>query len=236
MPPKVQILFAQDCLHAEPAIALVNEVVSDLAPGASVVLVTVEAETQVHQHAFLGSPTIRVDGADIEGRDGDPPLMGCRVYAGAGGVPPRWMIEAAILRALRPKSILFLCVANSARSQLAEGVARHLFGSTIRVQSAGSKPSQVRPEAIQVLAELGIDISGHHSKSVETIPAESVDTVITLCAEEVCPVFLGRATRLHWGLPDPAGAAGDQEARLGAFRAARDELRRRLERLRPPAR
>ena len=138
-----------------------------------------------------------------------------------------------MLRALKPRSLLFLCVANSARSQMAEGIARHLFGDTIRVQSAGSQPSHVRPEAIQVLGELGIDISAHHSKSVETIPPESVDTVITLCADEVCPVFLAKATRLHWGLPDPAAVEGDEQTRLNAFRAARDELMKRLAYLRP---
>lgn len=233
MPPTVQVLYTRDCPHAEPTVALVREVASAITPDAVVDSVPVESEQEVEQTAFLGSPTIRVDGRDIEGRDGDPPLMGCRMYPGAGGVPPRWLVEAAVVRALKPQSMLFLCVANSARSQMAEGVARHLFGGAIRVQSAGSQPSHVRPEAIQVLGELGIDISGHHSKSVETIAPESVDTVITLCAEEVCPVFLAKATRLHWGLPDPARVEGVQAARLDAFRAARDQLVKRLAYLRP---
>ena len=139
---------------------------------------------------------------------------------------PRWLLEAALLRALAPRSYLFLCVANSARSQLAEGLARHLAPPGIAVASAGSAPTQVRPEAIQVLAELGIDISGHQSKPVDQIPAQGVEAVITLCAEEVCPVWLGRAHRVHWGLPDPAAIQG--EARLIAFRRTRDELRRRF--------
>ena len=138
------------------------------------------------------------------------------------------MLEAAILRALRPRHILFLCVQNSARSQLAEGVARFLAPPGVKVSSAGSSPAFVRPQAIQVLKEIGIDISGHRSKSIEEIAAASVDAVVTLCAEEVCPVFLGTAVRLHWGLPDPAKAPGDDEARLNAFRATRDELFRRL--------
>jgi len=138
------------------------------------------------------------------------------------------MLEAAILRALRPRHILFLCVQNSARSQLAEGVARFLAPPGVTVSSAGSSPAFVRPQAIQVLKEIGIDISGHRSKSIEEIAAASVDAVVTLCAEEVCPVFLGTAVRLHWGLPDPAKAPGDDEARLNAFRATRDELFRRL--------
>jgi len=126
------------------------------------------------------------------------------------------------------RGVLFLCVANSARSQMAEGIARALAPPDVTVWSAGSRPARVRPEAIAVLREIGIDISTHRSKSVETIPSGEIDTVITLCAEEECPVFLGQARRLHWGLPDPAAAEGDEAARLAAFRQVRDELRRRL--------
>ena len=126
-------------------------------------------------------------------------------------------------------SILFLCVANSARSQMAEGLARRMFGERARVQSAGSAPSAVNPLAIRVLAELGIDISHHRSKSVEEIDPSTIDVVITLCAEEVCPVFLGHAERIHWPLPDPSFAPGDEEARLARFREVRDEIARRLE-------
>jgi arsenate reductase len=127
------------------------------------------------------------------------------------------------------KGILFLCVANSARSQIAEGVARSMVPPGIKVWSAGSRPTSVRPEAIVVLKELGIDISGHRSKNVTEIPPEEVDTVITLCGEEECPVFLGKATRLHWGLPDPAAVQGSEEDQLNAFRNTRDEFRRRFE-------
>ena len=138
------------------------------------------------------------------------------------------MLEAAILRILQPRHILFLCVQNSARSQLAEGIARFLAPPGVTVSSAGSSPAFVRPQAIQVLKEIGIDISSHRSKAIDEIDAEAVEAVITLCAEEVCPVFLGAAVRLHWSLPDPAKAPGDDEARLNAFRATRDELFRRL--------
>jgi arsenate reductase (thioredoxin) len=139
------------------------------------------------------------------------------------------MIEAGILRALHPRHILFLCVANSARSQMAEGIARSLAPKGVRVSSAGSVPSFVRPHALQVLKEIGIDISGHKSKGLDTVDASSVDVVITLCAEELCPVFLGEAMRLHWGLPDPARENGNEDRKLAAFRGVRDELRRRLE-------
>jgi arsenate reductase (thioredoxin) len=124
--------------------------------------------------------------------------------------------------------LLFLCVANSARSQMAEGIARALAGDRLRVMSAGSTPSRVNPLAVRAMAEIGIDLAGHRSKSVAEIDPESVDTVITLCAEEVCPVFLGSARRLHWGLPDPAGHDEPEESSLERFRAVRDELRARI--------
>lgn len=139
-----------------------------------------------------------------------------------------WRAEAEALRASRPRHVLFLCVANSARSQMAEGIARSLAPATVRISSAGSRPSQVNPFAIRALDEVGIDIRGHRSKSMDEIDPAGVDAVITLCAEEVCPVFLGKARRLHWGLPDPAGAGNNDSEQLQAFRDIRDELRRRL--------
>jgi arsenate reductase len=131
-----------------------------------------------------------------------------------------------------PRSILFLCVANSARSQMAEGLARQLFGSRVPVQSAGSEPSKVNPYAIEVMRELGIDLTTHQSKSVQTIDPATVGTVITLCAEEVCPVFLGNARRLHWPIPDPASKdlSTPREEMLVRFRTARDAIRGMLER------
>jgi arsenate reductase len=140
----------------------------------------------------------------------------------------KWLAEAEMLREQKPRGLLFLCVANSARSQMAEGIARSMAPEGVTVWSAGSKPTRVRPEAKAVLDEVGIDISSHRSKAVAEIPAAEVDTVITLCGEEECPLFLGKATRLHWGLPDPAGAEGDEAARLDAFRQTRDEIHRRL--------
>ena len=124
--------------------------------------------------------------------------------------------------------VLFLCVANSARSQMAEGIARQLSGDGLRIQSAGSAPSRVNPLALRALAEIGVDASGPRSKSVGEIDRATVDTVITLCAEEVCPVYLGTARRLHWPLPDPAGHREGEEAGLEHFRSVRDELRRRI--------
>lgn len=139
-----------------------------------------------------------------------------------------WELEARRLREARPRHLLFLCVANSARSQMAEGIARALAPASVKISSAGSRPSSLNPLAVKALAEIGIDISGQRSKRVEDVPAEDVDAVVTLCAEEVCPVWLGEALRLHWGLPDPAHAGATEPERLQAFRDVRDELRRRL--------
>lgn len=115
---------------------------------------------------------------------------------------------------------------------MAEGLARKMFGERASVQSAGSQPSRVNPYAIEVMAELGIDLATHTSKSVETIDPSTVDTVITLCAEEVCPVFLGNARRLHWPIPDPAGVDLPRDEMLRRFREARDTIRAKLEELR----
>lgn len=138
-----------------------------------------------------------------------------------------WRSDADALRESGFRHILFLCVANSARSQMAEGIARELAPAGVRVSSAGSEPASVRARAVGALAEIGIDISGQYSKGVDDV-TRPVDAVVTLCAEEVCPVWLGDARRVHWGLPDPAEAFGPPEEQLDAFREVRDELRRRL--------
>jgi len=132
--------------------------------------------------------------------------------------------------ARRKPSVLFLCVANSARSQMAEGLGRMIFGDRATVQSAGSQPSRVNPFAIEVMREIGADLTSHTSKSVETVDPASVDTVITLCAEEVCPVFLGNARRYHWPIPDPASPDPTipREEMLRRFREARDTIRKKL--------
>jgi arsenate reductase len=231
MPPeavRIEVLVFEGCPHAAAATQLARAVAERLGPGIAVDRVDVDSAGKASMLEFVGSPSVRVNGLDIEGRTTDAGSLCCRTYEGGSGNPPEWLVEAAVLRALSPRGILFLCVANSARSQMAEGIARFLAPPGVTVWSAGSKPTRVRPEAIAALAEIGIDISYHLSKHVSEIAAAEVDTVITLCGEEACPVFLGRARRLHWGLPDPAGADGSEADRADAFRQIRDELRRRL--------
>lgn len=129
------------------------------------------------------------------------------------------------------KRVLILCTGNSARSQMAEGLLRHDTGERFDVESAGTKPSSVRSEAIAAMRELGIDISGHRSKSVAEFDGQHFDYVITVCdsARETCPVFFGSAKRLHRSFEDPpAESVGSEESRLVIFRRVRDELRRYL--------
>lgn len=130
------------------------------------------------------------------------------------------------------RRVLFLCTHNSARSQMAEGLLRHLGGDRFEAYSAGTEATFVRPLAIRAMAELGIDISGQQSKTVERFLHEPFDLVITVCdqANERCPVFFGVRERRHWSLPDPAQATGTEEEQLAAYRAVRDALRERIER------
>ena len=128
------------------------------------------------------------------------------------------------------KRVLILCTGNSARSQMAEGLLRYDAGGRFEVASAGIAPAHVRPEAIEAMREIGVDISGHHSKSIEEFIGQEFDYVITVCdnANEQCPIFPGKTKRIHWGFEDPATTEGDEAARLAVFRRVRDAIRHRL--------
>lgn len=131
----------------------------------------------------------------------------------------------------RRKSVLILCTGNSARSQMAEGLLKHIRQDEFEIFSAGTKPSVVRPEAIKVLAENNIDISGNRSKSAGEFAERKIDYVLTVCddARENCPYFPAQTRLIHRSFADPAAIVGDEETRLAAFRAARDEIKRYLE-------
>jgi len=125
------------------------------------------------------------------------------------------------------KRVLILCTGNSARSQMAEGLLRETAGEKFEVESAGIAPSSVRPEAIEAMGEIGIDISGHRSKSVEEFNGQRFDYIITVCdnAKESCPVFPGKAVRIHRKFEDPPGETeGDHASRMAVFRNVRDEI------------
>jgi len=119
-----------------------------------------------------------------------------------------------------------MCVANSARSQIAEGLARRILGGEAHIESAGSQPSRLNPLAVAVMQEIGIEISHHYSKSVDELDPDflaQLDYVVTLCADEVCPTVLSKAKKIHWPLPDPAGQSGSDEEQLERFRKVRDK-------------
>jgi arsenate reductase (thioredoxin) len=126
--------------------------------------------------------------------------------------------------------VLFLCTHNSARSQMAEGLLRYLARDRFEAHSAGTEATHVRPLAIRAMDEIGVDISGQESKTLERYLGEPFDYVITVCddANEACPFFPGAKSRLHWSLPDPSAAKGSEEERLAVFRSVRDALRDRV--------
>jgi arsenate reductase (thioredoxin) len=126
--------------------------------------------------------------------------------------------------------VLFVCTHNSARSQMAEGFLREYGGDRFEVFSAGTEATAVRPEAIRAMAEVGIDISGHVSKTVDHYLGQSFAWVITVCdqAREACPIFPGATETAHWGFDDPSAATGDELARMAVFRRVRDEIARRV--------
>ena len=128
------------------------------------------------------------------------------------------------------KRVLILCTGNSARSQMAEGLLRQMAGDVYEVASAGVSPSRVRPEAIEAMREIGIEISHHRSKSVDEFTNQQIDYVITVCdnAREHCPIFPGEAKQIHWSFDDPAAIEGDELARLAVFRRVRDEIDQQL--------
>jgi arsenate reductase (thioredoxin) len=127
--------------------------------------------------------------------------------------------------------VLFLCTHNSARSQMAEGMLRNLAEGRFEVMSAGTEATHVRRQAIKVMNEIGIDISGQESKTLARYLGQPFDYVITVCdeANEACPVFAGAKNRLHWSLEDPSRADGSEEERLAVFRRVREEIRERIE-------
>lgn len=135
------------------------------------------------------------------------------------------------MTAATPMRVLFLCTHNSARSQMAEGLLRTHGGSEFDAFSAGTEATRVRPEAIAVMKEIGIDISGQSSKALDRYLGHPFDLVITVCdtAAESCPVFLGAKQLLHWSFPDPSAVQGPEEVRLDTFRMVRDAIGRRIE-------
>jgi arsenate reductase (thioredoxin) len=233
----MEITFLQfgDCPHALPALEKLRALLKRESVLAEVEVIDIQDERQAHSTGFLGSPSIQINGYDIEPeRRGDTPCIGCRIYDtpdGPGGVPEESLIMDAIQRASLPRrKLLFLCTGNSCRSQMAEGWARRLWGDLFAVWSAGIEPHGVDPRAVTVMAEAGVDISARTSDNVGDLLAIPFDYVITVCsnAYENCPIFPGTATVLHVGFDDPpklAASASSEEEALDRYRSVRDEIR-----------
>lgn len=219
---RIELLGFEGCPGFEPTAQLVRRAAAELGITSDITEVMVRDGDDLEAMGFAGSPTLCIDGRDLE----DLPPVGegscCRRY-GDSHTPAKWLVESALLRALRPANIVFMCVQNSARSQLAEAIARHRAPAGVRVQSAGSEPYMVRPQVPVVLREAGIEPGDLYAKSLDDLDIDAVDAVITLCAEEVCPLFPRPVPRLHWALPDPA-KTGSEDDKLQSFRDIRDEL------------
>lgn len=219
----VELLAGPECPHANEALAELKRKASVLLPEAEVVERQVADAEQAAEIGMAGSPSLRIDGRMFDSIGVGSGQLACRSWPESEGVPPEWWLEAALLWARRPRHLLFLCRANSARSQLAEAIARSLAPGGLRVSSAGSEPTELRPEVGEVLAEIGLDSASQRAKPIDDVELDSVDAVITLCSEEICPLFPRPVAQLHWALADPAAGGG-----LEAFRRCRDELRQRL--------
>lgn len=231
---KVRFLYFKGCPHAEPALNLLREVLKEKGIEEEIEIVEIKSKEDAERYHFLGSPTIQINGLDIEKeRRNESSVMGCRIYKtkdGYSGVPPKEMIEKAIKEAItsqNKKRVLFICTHNSARSQMAEGLLKALYGDRYEVYSAGTYPTEVNPYAIKVMSEIGIDISNHKSKSIEEFIGMDIDYVITVCdkAKEICPYFPGAKNYLHQSFEDPASYEGNEEKKLEVFRKVRDQIK-----------
>ena len=231
----VRLLSFEGCPSAAPAEEALRRVLTEEGVEVELEKIEVPDVETAKEHRFLGSPSIQVNGLDIEeSRRADAPAFGCRIYEAEGGevgVPPEAMIRAAIRRAKRPKTkVLFLCTGNSCRSQMAEGFARALKGDEIESYSAGIEIHGLNPSAVKVMAEAGVDISGHQSKHLDELKGVPFDYVVTVCdnAHESCPIFPGKTRLVHKSFEDPPRLAKDaktEDEALAHYRRVRDEIR-----------
>jgi len=233
---RIRLLTFDECPSGPEAHRVLQEVLDQEGLSVPIERVEIPDIATACREGFLGSPSIQIDGLDIEeSRRGDQACHGCRLYRGesvATGVPPRELIRSALRRASGPKmKVLFLCTGNSCRSQMAEGWARALKGDVIQPYSAGVETHGLNPNAVRLMAEAGVDIGKHQSKTVEAVRDVPFDYVVTVCghANENCPMWLGQKSKVvHVGFDDPptlAKAARTEEEALAHYRRVRDEIR-----------
>ena len=216
---KIRLLAFEGCPGAPVAHERIRKVLAETGIEGEIQVVRVESAEEAARTGFLGSPTVQVDGMDIQvERRGEPSLFGCRLYPG-GNAPPEDMIREALYRAASPKRrILYLCSGNSCRSQMAEAWTRVLWGDLFEAYSAGLEPKGLDARALAVMREVGVDMASHRSKAVTDLPEAGFDVVVTVCdrAREECPIFPGVERQLHRSFEDPpllaASAATEAEA------------------------
>jgi len=245
---QIQVLYFEGCPGFEPTVERLRKLVRDYGLEGQVEWQVVEIHdpAEAVQWRFPGSPTVRIDGLDLEpARHPEPGRFACRMYKGPDGptnVPPESLMEEELRRAMsrnqnrKKLKVLFLCTGNSCRSQMAEGWTRHLKGDVIEAYSAGIETHGLNPQAVQVMAEVGVDISGQRSKHVDEFKGVDFDYVVTVCghANEHCPMFPGRTRVVHVGFEDPpklAEQARTPEEALDCYRRVRDEIRAFVEAL-----
>ncbi len=231
----IRLLTTPDCPGTEPAHILLKKVLRHEGLDAEYQHITVETEEQAQELRFIGSPTIQIDGYDIEiARRADKPGLGCRTYTVNGEQHcqvPEALLRQAIQRAAAPnEKLLFLCTGNSCRSQMGEGWARVFHGDRYDVYSAGVETHGLNPNAVKVMAEAGVDISNHQSQHISEFIDIGLDWVVTVCghAHESCPMFPGKVKVIHVGFDDPpklAKAAATEEDALDCYRRVRDQIR-----------
>lgn len=235
---KIRLLHFQGCPNAQQALDLLKSILKEKGVDREVEVIEVKSQQDARKYHFLGSPSIQINGLDIEKeRREDPPLLGCRIYITKDGysvIPPGNMIVEAIEEAkkkAKKQKVLFICTHNSARSQMAEGILRALYGSRYQVYSADTKATEVNPYVIKVMSEIDIDISAHRSKIIEEFSGMKFDYVVTVCnhAKETCPFFPDGKTYLHKGFKDPAGVRGREHEIIAEFRRVRDGIKKWIE-------
>lgn len=221
-----ELLQTPNCPHAPPTRRRVREILETADLEWSLESSVVTSEDDAKRLDFRGSPTLLIDGRDVDPFGHPEPSFACRLYPNGEGTPPKWMIETGLLAALRPERIAFLCVGNSARSQMAEALLRHLAPSAdwpLTVRSAGSDPGEPHPLALDVLAELDAEPDSPSSDHVDELDLSRTDAIVTLCDDEVCPVAPDVTLQFDWPFEDPARSDD-----VDVFRRVRDDLHHRL--------
>ena len=238
---KIRFLSFKGCPGAEPTVARLRAVMAADGIERPIERVDVPDDAAAVRECFYGSPSIQINGLDIEvSRRAGQPCYGCRLYDHGEEkrcFPTDAMIGDALCRAqTRRLKVLFLCTGNSCRSQMAEGWTRAIKGDVIDAYSAGIETHGLNPNAVKVMAEANVDISGHRSELVDDLMAIDFDYVVTVCghAHESCPMFPGKAKVIHVGFDDPPGlakSAATEEEALNHYRCVRDEIRAFVETL-----